>query len=63
MPGPLKVVLQPDRPGGKGPVLWEPQAPGLRATDQGFVPATAPSLALFFKTLPTSPIPSRLEEG
>lgn len=57
MPGPLKVVLQPDRPGRKEPALWELQAPVLRATDQGFVPATAPSPALLFQTLPTSPIP------
>lgn len=58
MPGPLKVVLKPDRPGRKEPVLQELRRPVLRATDQGFVPATAPTLALFLNTLPFSRFPA-----
>lgn len=62
MLGPLKVVLKPNWPGRKEPVLWELQWPILRATDQGFVPTTAPTLAAFLKTLSTSLILSCLEE-
>jgi hypothetical protein len=53
MPGPLKVVLKPDRAGRKEPALWDLQRPILRATDQGFVLPTALTLLLFLTTLPS----------
>lgn len=58
MPGPLKAVLKPDQEGRKEPALQEPRPPILRATDQGFVPVTAPTLALLLTTLPSLHFPA-----